>query len=530
MKKEFNITGACNPDRHYMVNLESRLKQIKNLIDNESYFTINKGRQYGKTTTLKALRKYLSTDYIVISLDFQGNMSSRSFSDENIFAKAFVNAVKRALKGTQYFSDLKVQLKAIEKNVEKQENDFDLVALFESLSDLCANATKPIVMMIDEVDQATNNQVFLDFLSQLRYYYIERDERPTFQSVILAGVHDIRNLKQKISKSNESGHNSPWNIAVPFDVDMSFSAEDITGMLSEYEIDYQTGMNLLEISQLIYEYTSGYPVLVSSLCKLIDEKVSGTEMFSTKSQAWTKAGLLRAVKLLLNEKTPLFDSLIDKLRDNQKLKDLLYYLLFTGKSISYNIDNDVIDISIMYGFIKDNHGKLTISNRIFETRIYDWFMSEEETNGNDFYSKDKSQFIQQGKLNMDLVLEKFISHFNDVYGSKDNKFKEEVGRRLFLLYLKPIINGTGTYYIEAQTRDERRMDVVVNYAGEEFIIELKIWHGEQYNSNGEQQLSDYLDYKNHKKGYLLTFNFNQSKEVTMKQVKFGDKILIEAFA
>ncbi|MEE5994905.1 MAG: GxxExxY protein, partial [Oscillospiraceae bacterium] len=75
---------------------------------------------------------------------------------------------------------------------------------------------------------------------------------------------------------------------------------------------------------------------------------------------------------------------------------------------------------------------------------------------------------------------------------------------------------------------ERRMDVVVNYAGEEFIIELKIWHGEKYNADGEQQVSDYLDYKHHTKGYLLTFNFNQSKKTGISHVQYGDKELIEA--
>lgn len=41
------------------------------------------------------------------------------------------------------------------------------------------------------------------------------------------------------------------------------------------------------------------------------------------------------------------------------------------------------------------------------------------------------------------------------------------------MFLRPIINGTGNYYIEAQTRDARRTDVIVDYLGEQFIIELK---------------------------------------------------------
>ena len=67
MKKYFNTEGLCRPKKHYMVNLEDRLDQIKTiLIDREKYFVINRGRQYGKTTTLAALEDYLQEEYIVI--------------------------------------------------------------------------------------------------------------------------------------------------------------------------------------------------------------------------------------------------------------------------------------------------------------------------------------------------------------------------------------------------------------------------------------------------------------------------------
>lgn len=62
---------------------------------------------------------------------------------------------------------------------------------------------------------------------------------------------------------------------------------------------------------------------------------------------------------------------------------------------------------------------------------------------------DKSQFIIGKALNMEKILEKFIQHFNDVYGNQPDGFKEAEGRKLFMLYLRPIINGTGNYYIEA---------------------------------------------------------------------------------
>ena len=141
---------------------------------------------------------------------------------------------------------------------------------------------------------------------------------------------------------------------------------------------------------------------------------------------------------------------------------------------------------------------------------------------------DRIGFIKNGMLDMDLVLKKFVEYFNEIYGEKDANFIEKYGRKFFLLYLKPIINGTGNYYIEAQTRDARRTDVIVDYLGEQFIVELKIWHGEEYNERGERQLTDYLDYYRKDKGYMLSFNFNKNKEIGVKEIRIGDKTIIEA--
>lgn len=58
------------------------------------------------------------------------------------------------------------------------------------------------------------------------------------------------------------------------------------------------------------------------------------------------------------------------------------------------------------------------------------------------------------------------------------------------------------------------MDIVVTYGNEEHIIELKIWHGEQYRKDGIEQLENYLDSRNRDTGYLVSFSFNKKKEYT----------------
>ncbi len=532
MSKIFNVTADCKPDIHYMVDITEKINQIKEMVDAGQYFTINRARQYGKTTILRELNRFLQKDYYVVLMDFQ-TFGSGEFSDENTFALSFGRSFLRIFKRNKLsiLSSLTKAMEDLKKLVNEGYHDFRLLRLFESLGDICTASDKPIVLMIDEVDSATNNQVFLDFLAQIRAYYINRDIQDTFQSVILAGVYDVKNLKRKLRPEDSHKVNSPWNIATNFKIDMSFSKSEIANMLENYEKDYHTGMNINQMSELLYDYTSGYPFLVSSLCKFIDEDVCEKNYFAIKSKAWTKNGFNEAVKMILIDKNTLFESLIGKLTNDAELNDMIETLLFTGKQVVYNRDNIIIDNASMFGFIKNEHGTVTIANRIFEMRLYNFYLSSTNMQKQEIYKaalQDRNQFIVEGHLNMRLILEKFVVHFNDLYGDNSETFLEEEGRKYFLLYLRPIINGTGNYYIEARTRDLKRTDIIVDYCGEQYIIEMKIWHGNEYNNRGEQQLVAYLEDYHKNKGYMISFNFNKNKKIGVREIIIGDKMLIEA--
>lgn len=472
----FNTEGCCKPNEHYMVCLDDRLRTIREeFVEKGKYFIINRGRQYGKTTTLMALAEYLIADYVVIHMDFQ-MMSTASFADEQTFAAKFIRQIER------YFSRKQKRMEGVDAETFqmllalKNEEKLSLDLLFEGLSEMCETAEKPVVLMIDEVDSASNNQVFIDFLAQLRGYYLNRDEFAAFQSVILAGVYDIKNLKSKIRPDEEHQYNSPWNIAAEFKLHMSFAAKQIAAMLEEYESEHHTGMQVAQVAEEIYQYTSGYPYLVSVICKYLDEEVPELEGFENPADVWTAGGIAEAVKILLNANVPLFGSMMRHISEYPDLKKMLYVMLFQGERVAYNPDHRTIELARMFGYVVNDHGIVRVANRIFETRLYNLFLSEEELESamSKMAKRDQNQFIAEGKLDMVKVLEKFVEYFHDIYGENDEKFMEAYGRKFFLLYLKPIINGTGNYYIEAQTRDAKRTDLVVDYLGEQFVIELKI--------------------------------------------------------
>lgn len=524
----FNTEGICDPELHYMVKLDERLKDIRRLfVDRGKYFVINRARQYGKTTTLYALTEYLKEDYLVLFMDFQ-EIGSAEYKEEATFSEAFAGILLKALQNAE--EDNKDDLVSLIVEFMEKTQAATLRGLFDQISKLCQKASKPVVMIIDEVDSAANNQVFLDFLALLRRYYIDRKNQSVFYSVILAGVYDIKNLKLKLRSDTEHRYNSPWNIAADFDIEMSFTSEQIASMLREYEADHCTGMNIEIIANEIYQYTSGYPYLVSVICKFLDEKIPGQMGFDHCMNVWTKEGVSEAVKLLLKKNIPLFDSMAKQLDRYKDLSKIIEEILYQGKQISFSPMEEAVNLGIMFGFMKEENGYVAVANRIFEMALLNLFIAKEAVRSESFRygQRDKSQFIENGRLNMELVMEKFVEHFEELYGDNDEKFVEEYGRKFFLLYLKPIINGTGNYYLESQTRDAKRTDVIVDYLGEQFIIELKIWHGNEYNERGREQLTNYLDYYHLNQGYMLSFNFNKKKQTGVKKLRLENRIIVEA--
>lgn len=514
--KSFNTTGICFPEYHYMVDMSEQLSAAVNMIDNGTYFCINRGRQYGKTTFLTLLKEKIQHRYTVFSISLEA-FSKGSFQS---FERLLIDILYQVAESLKYgeitgISDYnKTLLQSINKDIEN-----DTIRIKAIFSELLSHSEYPVVLIIDEVDQAGNYESFIKFLGYLRDSYLKRRNRPAFKSVILSSVYDVKNLKIKVA-GEEALYNSPWNIARSFDVPMEFSSADITKMLTEYSDEHKTVFDTVAMGELIYRYTGGYPFLVCRLCQIIDED----------ALHWNRDGFLSALRILLKESNTLFEDMDKKIQEYPKMKTMFKGILYNGQMHSFNLSVREINIAYMFRFVRDDNSKVAIANPIFETKLYNLFLSEEALAGNlqEIISMNTNQFIEAGKLNMNIVLEKFIQYYNDIYGNVDEKFKENEGRRLFMMFMKPIINGTGNYYIEAETRDGTRTDMIVDYRGEQFLIEMKIWRGAVYNEKGKEQLLSYMERLHLRTGYLLSFNFNKNKASGINTTKYDDKTIVEA--
>ncbi|MCP4133294.1 MAG: AAA family ATPase [bacterium] len=502
MTKEFNITGTCIPAKHYMANISAKVDQILDLVEKGYYFTINRPRQYGKTTMIFMVEQALKKrdDYLVIDTSFEG-VGDALFENEKVFSKCFLELLARRLRFTDkessgFFKEAAATVK-------------NLNGLSAVITDFILEKEKKTVLLIDEVDKSSNNQLFLSFIGMLRNKYLDRNKGAdyTFQSVILAGVHDIKTLKLKIRPNEEKKYNSPWNIAVDFKVDLSLFPHEIAPMLEEYSREQNVSMDIKAISERLFYHTSGYPFLVSKLCRMIDEDY----LPGKDERTWDVLDPDKAVTALVEESNTNFDSLIINLENNPELHDLVLDIVIDSKEVSYTVHNPVINLGILYGiFGRSEENKIKIHNRVYAELIYSYLSSKIETspssNQMGVYNYRDNFIEEDGSLNFEKVLFKYREFMKKEYSVRDINFLEREYRLIFLAFMRPILNGRGYDFKEPQVGSEQRIDIVVTYEKWRYLIELKKWYGPAYHKKGLVQLANYLDLLNLDKGFLLIFD------------------------
>jgi hypothetical protein len=503
MKKEFNDTGSCNPDIHYMVDTGEKIDRIAKLIEKGKYFTINRPRQYGKSTCLESIEKRLSTsDYVVMFTTFE-SMSEVDFLNEKNFIREFLRQLNKIFKRNNYRQLVDFIGRHNDIETFGQLDDF-ITGMVELIG-------KPTVLQIDEVDKSSDNRLFLNFLGLLRSKYLSRHKYSTFHSVILASVYDIKTLKSKIRPNEERKYNSPWNIAADFRVDLTFTPKEIATMLADYSNHTKIKLDIPILSEKLYYYTSGHPFLVSKICKIIDEEI----LPGRQEKEWSVPDVDAAFEGLVRENytTTNFDEMVKNLENNKGLYDLVFKIIMDGERKSFNIGNPVINLGAMFGILEDSQDGIIIQNRVYEQRIYNYMSSKIETStAMEGYNFRDNFLNKDNTLDFEKILLKF-QEFMKLQYSKDSKgFLEKDGRLVFLAFIKPIINQRGFDFKEVQISEEKRLDVVITYMNSKYIVELKKWYSEKYHKKGIVQLSAYLDRQDQKRGYLIIFDFRSRKK------------------
>ena len=510
--KEFNITGTCIPERNFMVDTTDKINKTLTLIEKGKYFIINRPRQYGKTTSLSLLRRKLLkiNIFLPVRISFEG-IGESPFETPEKFCPSFLSYLT---------NDTNIKKNSYsELFLSKIESTNSFGSLSTALTEVLSKIDKKVVLMIDEVDKASNNELFLHFLGMLRDKYLNAldGDDITFHSVILTGVHDVKTLKIKLRPDDERKYNSPWNIAADFDIDMSFNPQEISTMLTEYVNETKINMAIKAVSERIYFWSSGYPFLVSKLCKIVDEKI----LPKRGNKNWDVNDIDEAAKILLTETNTLFDDMIKNLENDKELFNYINNIVLGNKEYVFEISAPLTNIAYIYGIINYTETrKVKIHNKIFEEKITNYLIAKSETET--FYSPvstTQEPYIKNdGRLDIEKLLLKFQEVIKEKYSNSDllksDEFLEKDLRLLFLVFIKPVINGLGFSFKEVEIGAEKRLDIIITFKDEKFIVELKLWYGQKYHDEGKSRLKKYMHAESVHKGYMLIMNKNRNKKFT----------------
>ena len=165
--KEFNTEAVCIPELHYMVDISDKIRQIEKLIAHGDYFTINRARQYGKTTTISTLFRKLKDKYLMIRLSFEG-MGNVCFENDYNFVFNFQSIMYKGLKRAKASQEILDDWET-NTNIPKHKDPFDYLS--EKITTLCEMSDKEIATMLQEYESDHHTGMDITSLSEEIYKY-----------------------------------------------------------------------------------------------------------------------------------------------------------------------------------------------------------------------------------------------------------------------------------------------------------------------------------------------------------------------
>ena len=496
----FNTAGPVTPSKHYCIPPIERWDnaEIMSLLAEEKYFVLHAPRQTGKTSSLLTLRDQLNAEgnYGCVYINVEGGQAAGEDVERviKVVLSQLAGGARRQLKDD--FVD-KVWSSVLD-NVGADN------ALFEVLARWAENTSKPLVLMIDEIDSLLGNGL-ISVLRQLRAGYAQRPSAfPS--SLILCGVRDVRDYRFQAepTKAIITG-GSAFNIKAESLRMGDLTKVEVTELLSQHTDE--TGQKFeAEAVQCIWENSMGQPWLVNALAYQICFK---STQGKDRENSITKDMVLAAREVLIVRRDTHLCQLADKLRE-ARVRSVIEPIL-AGESAPETISTDDIEYVADLGLIRLD-GNMSIANPIYREIIPRQLVySEQET----ITHKAEWYLEKDGQLAMSKLLEAFQQFFREHSDHWLEKFAyKEAGPQLLLqAFLQRIVNGSGR--VEREYGLGRgRTDLMVLWPipkGEQrVVLELKLIREKKSPKTviqeGLAQTAKYMDYCGTKEGHLLVFD------------------------
>ena len=501
--RRFGTQGRVYPNKHYVVSRTDEIADFIDRIKDGRYIVLFAPRQTGKTTFFRLALEALTTQdttYFPIQLDFQ---IVRNTAPATFYQRLYY-MIQREIK-TVFQQQEKIPSASLIQFLEETQltDEFSMTVFFQELLSFLQN--KRVVILIDEFDGIPQT-VVSDFLYALRHIYLS-DEPRCPHSVSIIGVKSITQLNYDRSVS-------PFNIQDEFRLP-NFTLEQVKSLLQQYTDEVGQAF-ALEVVKSIHKQTAGQPVLVNRFAQILTE-----EMDIPKTESITMTHFTTAHTQLLRERNTNIDHLTTNIRRDPRFESVLMQIMARDEGVDFNLDDEIISELATYGVIKEGADSMCeILNPIYLYRIMRAFKPAVNGLEQEYFSDDTSDELDDcltstGQIEMEALLD----NFRDFIGRAGFKIlqvpdtpQESVGRHLLLAYLDEFVRRIGgVMHIEVQT-GRGRMDLLISHNQRKYIVETKVWRGENRYQAGKTQLAAYLKLEGAPNGYYVVFDHRQTPE------------------
>lgn len=492
MPRFFNTTGPCDPARHFMVAPERRMPDLLPYIEREQYFVVHAARQVGKTTAMRALAERLRERGVVAV--WATLEASQGIDDieraEPIWMTAIAWAAAREVPPEMRPPDPAPYL--------SHPVGTRLTAF---LGDWAASVAAPLVVLLDEAD-VLRGPALISLLRQLRGGFMSRGVGRFPTSVGLIGMRDLRDYLTESKDGVPVNPGSPFNIKVGSFTIRNFDGSETIELLAQHTAE--TGQPFEDdAADQIFRVTQGQPFLVNALA---DDCV--THLVPDRSQPVTLAHVEQARERLILARTTHLDALAQRLRE-PRVARIVEAVLLGDEPRSIPVGTDDFQYVVDLGLIRLGAQGAEAANPIYR----------------EILAREISVALQtslprpwwpwstpDGRLDFPALIDAFRQWWRENEGPlrhEADSYVEAVPHIALMAFLQRVVNGGGRVHREFAA-GRGAMDLVVEYAGERFAVEIKRVRErdglDRQKERGAAQLAAYLDTVGLSDGWLILFD------------------------
>ncbi|NJL29244.1 MAG: AAA family ATPase [Thermoanaerobaculia bacterium] len=497
MARFFNTAGPCNPSDHYVLPIEPRLPEVRELIEKKLYFVLHAPRQSGKTTCFQLLARTLSAEgeYAAVHASCERGQVARSDVERGVHA---------------VLETIALQSEKLPEPLRPPALDGFLSVTPQSrlrtwLTRWCERSARPVVLFLDEID-ALLDDTLISVLRQLREGYPDRPGHFP-HAIALIGMRDVRDYKAYIRPDRQTlGTASPFNIKSESLTLGNFTAEEVSALYGQHT--QETGQRFSsEALQHAWDLTRGQPWLVNALARQLVEKI-----VPDAGNLIEKKHVDHAAEILIARRDTHLDSLIERLRE-ERVRRVISPILAGELLVGDRFDDDVTYVEDL-GLIDSSGGHLKIANPIYHEVVPRALAAGTQKT----IPYQTAWYVKpDGRLDMEGLLDGFLDFWRE-HGEamlRSQPYPEVAFQLVVMSFLQRITNGDGSIHREYAI-GRGRMDLCIEWPWpggvQREVLELKVWREGQPDplARGLEQLGRYLDSLGLDHGALLLFDRRQT--------------------